>query len=228
MKRAKVKLSRTDEKRITLDWQSKFPTFAIYEPMWLLKRCGPFLVGICLNRDSSGLMYHPTFHLHFLGNFLIIRTPSLTAPIAVQAKSGGPDYLTLSDHIGRFEVVANQLCRQVAAIFDNDRVLSCDDFVRLYRDFERTPLGNRQRLLLYTDQILLLVLCDRCEDATKLLNLAITDKEHSFRFGNFRGIDDYQVVMNHAIVNPDVIRNDIIRQLKMLRAEELPDYGMVC
>lgn len=60
------KLGAAEKRNITADWQREFPVLATYKPMWLLKRHGPLLVGLMLDRDSSNELYIPTFHVHNL------------------------------------------------------------------------------------------------------------------------------------------------------------------
>jgi len=50
-------LTKSAEKQITEDWQREILSLGVYEPRWLLRRVGPLLVGICLDRDSGGTSY---------------------------------------------------------------------------------------------------------------------------------------------------------------------------
>jgi hypothetical protein len=52
--------------KITKDWQRELPKLGINRPMSLLRRVGPLLVGVSLEREF-GSRYTPTFHVHFLG-----------------------------------------------------------------------------------------------------------------------------------------------------------------
>ncbi|MER7279001.1 hypothetical protein ABT369_31640 [Dactylosporangium sp. NPDC000244] len=51
---------------MTADWQSIFPSFDVYRPRWLLRRIGPVMQGILLERTRSADRYRPTSHIHAL------------------------------------------------------------------------------------------------------------------------------------------------------------------
>ena len=59
-------LTKTAKREITEDWHALFPSFEVFRPMRLLRRCGPVLHGICLERDSGNASYLPTAHIHCL------------------------------------------------------------------------------------------------------------------------------------------------------------------
>jgi hypothetical protein len=59
-------LTASAKKEITSDWGKLFPSLGVYKPMWLLKRHGPLLMGIVLDRTRSNEVYLPKFHVHNL------------------------------------------------------------------------------------------------------------------------------------------------------------------
>lgn len=59
-------LNASSAKRITADWVSVFPDFDVYRPLWLMRRMGPVVQGIILDRTRSGDEYVPTSHVHAL------------------------------------------------------------------------------------------------------------------------------------------------------------------
>jgi hypothetical protein len=63
---ATTPLTAAARKRITEDWKNAFPNLGVYKPMWLMKRNGPLLMGICLDRTRSNDVYIPKFHVHDL------------------------------------------------------------------------------------------------------------------------------------------------------------------
>ncbi|MCP5326637.1 MAG: hypothetical protein H7A09_09995 [Oceanospirillaceae bacterium] len=78
-----MKITAVQAKSITQDWQNHFPSLGIYKPLHLMRRCGPLLVGLCLNRSSSGDIYKPTFHYHCL----LRQFPTVSLSLAVQLKA---------------------------------------------------------------------------------------------------------------------------------------------
>jgi hypothetical protein len=51
------KLTRAVEKRITEDWAREFTGMGVYKRRWLMRRVGPLLIGVSLDRDSHGDLY---------------------------------------------------------------------------------------------------------------------------------------------------------------------------
>lgn len=62
-----MKLTQYLQDKITEDWARLLPGLGIYKPMRLLRRVGPMLTGICLDRDSGNEAYRPTFHVQEAG-----------------------------------------------------------------------------------------------------------------------------------------------------------------
>lgn len=54
------------KKIITKDWAEEFPGFKVWKPTRLIRRCGPILVGVCLDSGSSSDVYVPVAHVHNL------------------------------------------------------------------------------------------------------------------------------------------------------------------
>ena len=61
-----MKLTDSMKAAITEDWRALFQQFAVYRPMMLARRVGPFVNGICLERDSGNASYLPTIFAHCL------------------------------------------------------------------------------------------------------------------------------------------------------------------
>lgn len=99
-------------RRVTSDWASAFPEFAPWRPMHLLRRIGPVLQGICLDRSTSGDGYTPTAHVHALTReFPAI---SLTLSHRLERSSGQPETVLFSRHEDEFHDAVrtlNEQCR---------------------------------------------------------------------------------------------------------------------
>jgi len=81
--KARMKITTAEAKAITQDWQNYFPSLGAYKSLHLMRRCGPVLVGLCLNRSSSDHIYKPTFHCHCL----LRKFPTISLSLAVQLKA---------------------------------------------------------------------------------------------------------------------------------------------
>lgn len=62
----KATLTAAAKKKITLDWSRLFPELGTYRPLHLLRRVGPLLQGIALERTSGNDLYRPMAHIHCL------------------------------------------------------------------------------------------------------------------------------------------------------------------
>lgn len=91
-----MKISAAQAKAITQDWQDHFPHLGVYKPHHLLRRCGPVLVGLCLNRASSGDIYKPTFHCHCL--LRPFPTVSLSLAVQLKAPNGSDAAISIKFH----------------------------------------------------------------------------------------------------------------------------------
>src|SRR5687767_11517160 len=109
--RSSMKLSTSIKRQITEDWVKCFPALGIYKPMWLLRRTGPLLQGICLNRDSANDAYRPTFHVHNLAKNLPFVSLTLSAPLRT-VKTGTPETIRAAFHKERFVDASDRLRRQ--------------------------------------------------------------------------------------------------------------------
>src|SRR5262249_25022342 len=71
---------------ITKDWHAAFSNFGVFKRLWLMRRSGPILQGILLERDSGGRDYLPTTHVPPL----LTRSAVLTRSLSRRVASAGP------------------------------------------------------------------------------------------------------------------------------------------
>lgn len=74
-------------RRVTKDWAVAFPGFAVWRPLHLLRRIGPAVQGICLDRSTSGDGYLPTAHVHALTKIRISPQSSMAPSCCLTAVS---------------------------------------------------------------------------------------------------------------------------------------------
>jgi hypothetical protein len=116
--------------RITQDWATAFPHFAVYRPLRLLRRLGPLVQGVTLERSSSGNDYLPTAHVHALTrSFPVI---SLTLAERLLGDSGVEQRIRVSDHESSFAWAVDRLREQ--SHLSLDRAPSLGDILARYRD----------------------------------------------------------------------------------------------
>ncbi|MBX3692646.1 hypothetical protein [Dokdonella sp.] len=117
-----MKISAAQAKSITKDWQNEFPSLGVYKPLHLLRRCGPILVGLCLNRASSGDIYKPTFHSHCL----LRQFPTISLSLAVQLKAanGTDAAVSVKFHESKLAESATKMRALALLPFEGDLKLS--------------------------------------------------------------------------------------------------------
>jgi hypothetical protein len=119
------KIDAKDKRRITKDWLSFFPGFHEYKPLWILRRNGPFLCGIHLERHSSNTDYAPLFHTcNLMVDFPVI---PLSGSIYLLNHNMARDCVTVRQHQESFTGYAERLKNQVCLLQKD--TLSCDEIV---------------------------------------------------------------------------------------------------
>lgn len=95
-------MNAAEKKRITADWQREFPALTAHKPMWLMKRHGPLLAGLLLDRTSADERYVPTFHVHNLlaPSPAIVLSLARSAPDVKQPRMARQ--ITLARHEGEY------------------------------------------------------------------------------------------------------------------------------
>src|SRR5689334_13255395 len=83
------KLTAQLVRQITRDWNDLFPQMAVFRPMWLMRRIGPLVQGIVLERSSGGTQYRPILHVHDLSH--PFPTVSLSMSQLLRSRRTGAD-----------------------------------------------------------------------------------------------------------------------------------------
>jgi len=206
------------EKQITEDWQREIPTLGVYEPRWLMRRAGPLLVGICLDRDSGGDRYKPTFHVHCLGREFPCVSLTLDTQLRSE-RSGGPDFIEVRWHEQKYRKAAARMVRQSLLPLEGD--LRLGQVIDAYRRHMVTPLAKRQPVLLYRDMILLLAWAGDPAGATDLLAecLPLAD---TAGFQHVGGRTVFEAETRRLIAQPSLINETVAAQIVALGVGQLP------
>ncbi|KPI15848.1 hypothetical protein OK006_10764 [Actinobacteria bacterium OK006] len=111
-----MKTDAATVKQVTADWAQVFDGFDIWRPLRLLRRIGPLLQGITLDRSTSGDAYFPTAHIHALTRpFPVV---SLTLGQRLASKSGMPEAIRFTDHAEDYLGAARRLAGQARLSLD--------------------------------------------------------------------------------------------------------------
>ncbi|MGE3182975.1 MAG: hypothetical protein AB7N71_15210 [Phycisphaerae bacterium] len=146
-----MKISTAKAKSITKDWQNEFPSLGVYKPLRLLRRCGPILVGLCLERASSGDIYKPIFHSHCL--LRQFPTISLSLAVQLQAANGAGAFISVKFHASKLAESAAKMRALALLPLEGDLKLSQFDSAcakwLLQQQSPYWPLVLEDRILLY-------------------------------------------------------------------------------
>ena len=158
-----MKLTLQIKKQITQDWLKLFPEMVVYKPMWLIKRNGPLLVGVCLERVLGNTAYCPVIHIHNLcrpKGFI-----SLTLWNPLQNKRG-TYYQTINvkSHTSSFEDAGKRLRQQ--SIFPISEKLTLSEILLAYQKYLMLNMqDSKYPIFIYEDIISLRVWCGKRREA---------------------------------------------------------------
>ncbi|WP_406371725.1 hypothetical protein OH781_20580 [Streptomyces sp. NBC_01550] len=111
-----MKTDATTAKQVTADWARVFNGFDIWRPLRLLRRVGPLVQGITLDRSTSGDAYFPTAHIHALTRPFPVVSLALGQRLA--SRSGMPEAIRFTDHAEEYPDAARRLAGQARLSLD--------------------------------------------------------------------------------------------------------------
>ncbi|MGW1759206.1 hypothetical protein [Streptomyces mirabilis] len=109
-------------KRVTSDWGAALPGFSECRPLRLLRRIGPVVQGVTLDRTTAGDGYFPTAHIHALvREFPVI---SLTLGQRMVTLSGIQESVSFARHSNEYQSAARRLVAQSRLSLDEPPTIS--------------------------------------------------------------------------------------------------------
>jgi hypothetical protein len=214
-----MKLSALVKKQITEDWNRSFPDLGVYKPLWLLRRVGPLVCGICLNRDSGNDAYCPTLHTHNLSKVSPVVTLTLADPLRT-IRTGVPETIRAVFHQQRFDDAAERLRRQ--ALIPLSGSVHLDDCLAAYREYMHRPIG-RYPLSLFEDLVTLFIWCgQRIQAEQELRKYEKAIREWPENAQPESGVDAWIQQCGSWIENPDEVRSCVSTQTQALGLNVLP------
>lgn len=205
-----------------------FPAMGRYRPMWLLKRNGPVLVGICLSGNRDNTAYRIIAHIHNLARPTGFVSLQLHNPL-INKKGTYREELTLKSHDKEFLEAAERLKRQSLFPLSEDLSLSnllsaCSRYVGSRNLVAETPM------FIYEDVITLLSWCGKLSIAKRKLGdyvkiMADWDDDIFRHEGGRIAFFDRLVEIIEYPSKLEEIAEEEIRKLKL---ERIPSYPFVC
>lgn len=144
--------------------------------MHLLKRVGPLLLGVLLDRDSSNTVYRPTFHVHNLA----VEFPALTLTLMTRLatmKTGSEDAIDVRWHEDRYQEAAERLAAQSPLSLSSE--IRFRDIINAYEaDMATSPKILHARM--FEDLVSMSIWYGEIDEARKWLRIgALTEKSHT-------------------------------------------------
>lgn len=221
----KALLSAVAKRHITEDWKRSLPNLGIYKPMWLLKRNGPLLMGVILDRTRSNDAYIPIFHVHnllwpspFLVLSLALRVPNELQPRLERR-------IRVDQHDLEFASIVGILKGLVPEVAGSD--VSISNVLRMHGEFllqKRDFALARHCVGVFTDVILLSFWAGYADYARQSLN----DATEIMKSWNAPAINvpSWRSAVE-AQLDRSRLEETLAEEIRKLKLEHLPAYELL-
>lgn len=203
-----------DKKTITTDWNAAFPSFGVYKPLHLLRRNGPLLTGILLERGRNNDGYEPIFHVHNLTR--PFPTVSLSWPRRIPN-----EYVHIEWHAGKFPDLARKIGELAYLPLSGDLALS--DIVGGGQSYLRTAT-NRYDIHAHSDLALLAGWCGNQQEVTNALQQAekIMKQWPPAVLNQIGGLDNWLESVRVLAVDQAKLQATAREQIAVHKLEKIP------
>lgn len=123
-------LTPAAKKKITADWNVAFADFGTYKPMHLLRRTGPLIMGVLLEKGANNDFYKPVFHVHNLARAFPVVSLSLPRQVP-------NEYVHVEWHESKFPEMAKRLVDLAYLPLSGELTLA--DILNGFRSYLRKP-----------------------------------------------------------------------------------------
>jgi hypothetical protein len=217
-----TKLSPAVKRQITEDWHRLFPQMAVHQSMWLARRVGPLVQGVCLERDSVGGAYFPTTHLHNLCRPFPAISLSLAQRL-LNERSRTQERIAVQFHAQHYREAAQRLTQASLLPLIGDLTLhQVLEAHRGYRELNRPD--SKYPVLLFEDGILLFAWIGQRERAAELLNQYMAEMRDwpATVMARYGGVGGWENKMVESIENSENLQVTAEFQAHQLKAADLP------
>ena len=219
-----IKLTPALKKQITNDWAQAFPGLGVYKQMHMLRRVGPIVLGICLNRSAAGTTYRPIWHIHLL----LKEDSALSLNLAMhyRSKNGSVSAIPVQWHANRFAAAVERMRTSALLPMEGDVYLSqvLDAYERWMKE-PGNPVGSHN----FEDRVLLCAWMNRLDAAAYFLReaedwLRSRPDYMRERFGN---IDEWLERVRQAASNRQELERILKVQVIAHKLDKLPTSEML-
>lgn len=214
------KLTPTIKKQITSDWYEHFAHFTVYKPMWMLRRAGPIVIGVLLERDSSNNKYKPYFHIHIL----LRPNESITLSLYSQLKSkaGGGDWVTVRSHDKTYLDAIQRFRKEY--FLPCAGVVSYIQVLTAYKEYKKRNSYNVLSENDYADMALLCAWGGQPRKGRKYLKRALRMMGDSCPWidRDYGSVQAWGQYMKDQIKNPDALHKVVDQEIIKHKLENIP------
>ncbi len=219
----KLTLTPAKKKEVTRDWSEVLPMLGEYEPLMLARRLGPFVQGICLDRNSGNDRYRPTTFLHNLCKPF----PGISLALAQRlrtVRTGSQEDVTLISHKEKYRDAARRLLEaSVMPFTDSVSVSEISDGYRKYR--ELSEIESRFPINQFEAEIEMYIWSGERAHAENLIvhyseEIDRWPKEISAKFG---GAMQWRAKIENTLGSEDRVRATVLEQMRLLKVSNLPE-----
>ncbi len=217
------KIETKDKRRIARDWLSVLNGFIQYKPMHFVRRNGPFLCGILLERHSGNLDYEPVFHVHnLMVDFPVV---SLGSATYLLNPKGTKDSITLYQHSEYFNLYVERFKEQTPLLQEN--TVSCKNLISHFQNVIHTSNGYPADSL--QDWVLALFWCGEMEEAEKAIaeSKKIISQWPEGTKSRFGGEDGWEQQIRR-LMNKKMLEDTVKKQLENFKLTGIVDYTLQC
>ncbi|MCD7972854.1 MAG: hypothetical protein LUG18_09355 [Candidatus Azobacteroides sp.] len=217
------KIETKDKRRIAKDWLSVFNGFYPYKPMHFVRRNGPFLCGILLERHSGNLDYEPTFHVHnLMVDFPVV---SLGSATYLLNPKGVKDRITLYQHSECFNRYVERFKEQTPLLQENK--VNCKNLISHFQKVIDTSLSYPADSL--KDWVLALFWCGEMEEAEKAIAYGkkIISQWPEGAKSRFNGEDGWEQQIRR-LMNKGMLQDTVEKELAKFKLSNIVDYTLQC
>jgi len=216
------KLTPDIKKSITRDWQSLVPQFTVLQPMSLVRRIGPLVQGICLDRDSNNAAYLPTLHVHCLCRPFPVLSLNLGQPL-LSNRSGLAERLSVQFHETKYSDACMQLIASSLLPVEGDwRLTQLLEAYEKYRHLDRPDA--RYPVPLMEDAV---SVCAWLGERDNALSLAVQYSEEAQNWpenvlARQGGLVGWKNTLSTLAISGDALRQTVTEQIESLKLQQVP------
>lgn len=218
-----MKFDAKMKKLITKDWGNEFLNLHILKPAQLANRCGPILVGICLDRESNPEVYKPIAHIH---NLCTIESDiSISLAGYVLNDKGLPIVIKVKNHAVTYKDYAERI--KVDYPYTNKSIIDFNDIViatQKYITGRTFPYQHKP----YSDIVTIAAYLNKTEYAFKALEsfTTIISKWPEKAFNVIGSAEKWRNGLLEMIKNPDKLHKNVDEEIVKHKLTKLNDNGL--